>query len=130
MSDFLVDTSVWVAFFRGEAAAVARLDPLLAARRVAVAGPIYAEVLSGAPTRVVQDRLKTLFKSLSWLPEPEEVWDRVAETRFTLARQGYQAKLVEVMIALTAAQAGCTLLSQDRDFEKIQRVLPLDLVLF
>ncbi len=130
MNEFLVDTSAWVAFFRGDADARKRVDPLLAEGRAALSGPIYAEVLSGAPTRAAQNRLRTLLRALRWLPEPAEVWDRIAETRFALAQQGYQAKLVDVMIALTAAESGVGLLTRDRDFQWIHRVLPLNLALF
>jgi predicted nucleic acid-binding protein len=48
MSDVLVDSSVWIDFFRGDAQAVKRLDPLLADGRVAVPGTIYAEVVSAS----------------------------------------------------------------------------------
>ena len=130
MSHFLVDTSVWIDFLRGSSAVVARVDPLLAKGQGAICGPIYAEVLSGARTRYIQHRLRNLFQALRWLPEPLHVWDRVAEVRFNLARLGHQASLPDVMIALTAAESVCALLTRDRDFERIRSVLPLDLVVF
>jgi hypothetical protein len=126
----LADTSVWIDFFRGQPEAVARLRPLLEERRVAIAGPVYAELLSGPRTPEIQDKLRTRLRSLHWLPEPAEVWDRVAEARFALARQGRQAALVDALIAVTAAAARCTLLTRDRDFVRISRVLPLQLELF
>jgi len=121
-----VDTSAWVAFFRGDAAAVRRIDPLLAEMQVAVTGPIYAEVLSGARTRDLQQRLRERLRSLLWLREPPDVWERIAEVRFQLARLGRQASLVDTMIALIAAEAACTLLTRDRDFDALARVLPLE----
>jgi len=130
LSEFLVDTSAWVSFLRGDAEAVSRVDPLLAECRVAISGPVYAEVLSGMPNRVLQNRLRTLFRSFHWLAEPADVWDRVADVRFALAPQGYQATLVDVLIALAAAETGVGLLTRDRDFERIRRVLPLNLFLF
>ena len=125
-----MDTSAWVAFFRGDAAALARVDPLLAEGRAAVAGLIYAEVLSGARSRQVQTRLKTHLKGLPWLPEPADPWERAADTRFTLARQGYQSSLVDVLIALIASDADASLLTRDRDFERIRLVLPLNIMFF
>lgn len=130
MSLFLIETSAWVSFLRGDAATVQRVDPLLAERRVAINGPIYAELLSGALTREIQNQLKILLRSLHWIREPSDIWDRVAEARFTLARQGHQATLVDVMIAISAAEAGAVLLTRDRDFERISLALPLTLSLF
>lgn len=124
MNTWLVDTSAWVAFLRGDTAAVRRVDPLLAERSVAICGAVYAELLSGAVNHELLGRLRLTLRSLNWLPEPPDVWDRIADTRFALARQGYQASLVDVMVAISAAESGTGLLTRDRDFEYIGRVLP------
>src|SRR6266851_9731822 len=58
LSDTLVDSSAWIAFFRGEHSAVRRIDRLLAEGRVATWGPIAAEVLSGVPSRKEFDLLR------------------------------------------------------------------------
>lgn len=130
MTEYLIETSAWVAFFRGDRQAVARIDPLLAEGAAAISGPIYAEVLSGAPTRAALDHLRTLLRSLRWLPDPPALWERVAEVRFNLARQGYQAAIVDIMIGIAAADAGLVLLTRDRDFEYIAEALPLTVSLF
>jgi hypothetical protein len=126
----VVDTSAWVSFFRKDPLAVRRIDPLLADGRVAVTGPILAEILSGAASRADFDRLKGLLGALDRLPDPPELWDRIAETRFTLARKGYQTSLVDVAIALACLDGGHTLVTRDRDFRAIGRVLPLELEVF
>ena len=130
MSDVLADTSAWVAFLRGEKAAVQRLDTLLAEGRVAIAGPVYAEVLSGTASRADFELLGSVLQGLDWLPEPARLWDRIAEARFTLARRGFQAAILDLIIALCALDASHTLLTRDRDFARIQTVLPFDLDLF
>ena len=130
MSDTLVDTSAWVAFLRGDRSAVRRIDPLLADGRAAITGPVAAEVLSGARTRADFDLLKRLLHGLSRLPDPEALWDRVAEHRFALARRGYQASLVDLTIALAALDTGHALLTRDLDFRRIQAVVPVELEIF
>lgn len=91
---------------------------------------MYAEVLSGAPTLAALARLRTLLRSLDWLSEPRDIWDRAAETRFALARRGHQASLVDVYLALSAAEAGHALLTRDTDFARIKEALPLEVTLF
>ena len=130
MSDVLVDTSVWIDFFRGDTRASARLDPLLRDDRAAVSGPIVAEVTSGARTPASFQQLRARLGAVTMLEPPPGLWDRVAAARFTLARQGTQAHLVDLLIALTASHAGHTLLTRDRDFAGIARVVPLDVDLF
>ena len=127
MSDLLVDSSVWVDFFRGGRDVVRRVDAALAKDRVAVCGPVVAEVLSGARTRADFVRVKDAFEGLTLLPDPVDSWPRVAEARFSLARRGTQASLVDVLIALTAADAGHALLTRDADFRRIASVIPVEL---
>jgi predicted nucleic acid-binding protein len=126
----LVDTSAWIAFFRGESAAVKRVDPLLREGEASLTGAVYAELLSGARTRSAFEDLRTLLRSLEWLEEPPGAWDRVAEARFALARQGVQAFLVDLLIAVTAAAAGAPVLTRDKDFGRVARVLPLEVTFF
>jgi predicted nucleic acid-binding protein len=130
MSATLVDSSAWIDFFRGDRAAVRRIDALLAEDRVGVTGVIAAEVLSGAPDRASFQRLRTALHSLGWVDEPEDAWERVADTRFALARAGHQAAITDVLIAVTAAHSGHLLLTRDRDFQRIAPLLSLDLEVF
>lgn len=130
MSDVLVDSSVWIDFFGGDAAAIGRLDVLLQDDRAAVTGPIVAEVTSGARTPAVFQQLRTRLGALVMLVAPADVWERAAEARFALARSGVQAHLVELLIALTASNAGHVLLTRDRDFTAIAQAVPLDVELF
>jgi predicted nucleic acid-binding protein len=47
-----------------------------------------------------------------------------------LARQGAQLHLVDLLIAVTALHASHTLLTRDRDFSAIARVIPVEVELF
>lgn len=130
MSDTLVDTSVWVAFLRGEESAVRRVGPLLANGRAAITGPISAEVLSGARSRSDFDILKSVLEGIDRLEEPALLWDRVAEHRFALARSGHQASLIDLTIALSALDSGHKLVTRDADFRRIRAVVPIELEVF
>jgi predicted nucleic acid-binding protein len=127
VSDLLVDSSVWIDFFRGEAHTVRRIDSALEQDRVAVCGPIVAEVLSGTRTHADFARVKAAFEGLTLLADPPDAWPRVGEARFALARRGTQAALIDVLIALTAAEASHALLTRDSDFRRIATVVPVEL---
>ena len=93
-------------------------------------GGVYAEVLSGTASRADFELLGGLLEGLEWIPEPANLWERVAEARFTLARRGFQAAILDLIIAFCALDAGHTLLTRDRDFARIQTVLPFELDVF
>lgn len=126
----LVDTSAWIDFFRGEPVARACVDGLLNHGEAGVCGPVLAEVLSGTQDRFTWQRLSNLMSALPLLEPEPDAWQRVAELRFLLARKGAQAHLIDLMIAVTAADRRASLLTRDRDFERIAGVLAVDIELF
>jgi predicted nucleic acid-binding protein len=126
----LVDTSAWIDFFRGERAAMKRVDGLLEQGEACLCGPVLSEVLSRARDRVTYQRLSVLLGALPRLAPAADEWQRVADLRFLLARQGTQAHLIDLLIAVTAADCRASLLTRDRDFKRIAGVLSVDLVLF
>jgi predicted nucleic acid-binding protein len=113
VSDTLVDSSAWIDFFRGDARAIAHVDPLLRDDRAAVSGPIVAEVASGARTPAVFQQLRTRLGAVTMLEAPADIW-----------------ALVDLLIALTASHAGHAVLTRDRDFAAIARAVPLDVEIF
>ena len=116
----LVDTSVWVKFFRfSDSRESAHLDSLLQSRGVRICAPIHAEILSGAKNEHERARLQTLFSAGELLPLPENIWDEVSELRFKLARKGHQTSLIDLIIACTSAHHAAPLWSLDKDFELI-----------
>lgn len=119
-----------MSFFRGDPKAVARIDQLLAEDAAAVCGPTFAEVVSGATSGAEMRRLGILLRALNWCELGADAWSRVAEARFTLARAGVSASLVDLLIALTAFESGASLLTRDRDFPRIQKVVPLSVEVF
>lgn len=122
----LVDTPVWVKFFREATSLESRvLDLLLSAGPVATCPPIRTDTLSGAPTRRADERLRQLFDALAHLELPAGVWRTVEESRCELARQGIQASVVDVLIAATAHAHRVALWTLDEDFTRIANVLPV-----
>ena len=126
----LVDTSAWVDFLAGERSAVRRVGELLDEGAASICGPITAELLSGARTSGEYVLLRSLAEGLESLPDPEDAWPRIAQYRFALARSGFLVGLVDLLIAATALDAGLTLLTRDRDFQRIRTVVPIELDLF
>ena len=121
----LVDTSVWVHFFRTGGSVPARvLETLLSFGPAATCAPIRAEVVSGARTKREFDQLRDLFDSLVTLEPPPEMWRHVEEHRFALARRGHQVSIVDLMIALTAYAHHAAVWTLDDDFTRLSAVIP------
>ncbi len=125
-SEILVDTSVWIKFFRFSTAAESiHMDGLLQAKAVCTCAPIRVEILSGARNDRERLHLRELFSAIPVKELPLDLWEKVEEARFTLARKGHQASLVDLSIASTAAHHQVPLWTLDEDFVAIQRVVRL-----
>ena len=86
MSALVVDTSVWVTFFRGQS--IARLEQALSDGDVVLA-PIVAAELGSAPLATQERRkLDEFLRDLPLAPTPLDHWLRVGALRAAAARKG------------------------------------------
>lgn len=129
MSRVLVDTSVWIEMFRkGDSPAIEALGELLRQGFVCTNGLIRAEILSGAKSKADYRRLQEHLSALPLLPDPPALWETIAETRYRLARKGFQAGIADMVVAATASYHRKALLTLDQAFSHIQRALRFELV--
>lgn len=122
MSRVLVDTSIWVDYFRkGDSCPdTPLLGRLLKDGLVCVNGLIRAELLSGTASRREFDALETGLSALTFLDDPPGQWEEVAQARFRLARKGFSASIADLLVAVCAARHQKALWTRDRAFEKIR----------
>ncbi|MEI7998825.1 MAG: PIN domain-containing protein [Candidatus Omnitrophota bacterium] len=121
----LIDSSIWIQCFKpGNSKYTEHLSRLLSDDRVAICGPVRAEVLSGARSLEDFRKFSNWFEGLPYLSvSDEKVWERIAESRFKLARKGIQQNLVDLLIAWIAYEHDVPVWSLDTDFEGIIEVV-------
>jgi len=119
----LVDTSVWIDYFRGRSVShVAALEQALhVGDDVCVCGLILTEVLQGISSDVDYRKTATYFKSLVFLPMTYDTFVRAAEIYRALRRNGVTVRRpMDCLIAATAIEHDVLLLHNDRDFNPIE----------
>lgn len=127
MPKVLVDTSVWVSFFRGSSSVFTdRLAELLQKNGVCITSIIRAELLSGTRNESEYRALAHTLSAVDRLSETTDFWDHVALYRFQLARRGVQPSLVDLSIAVMAHEHRCFLLTEDKAFRTIARIVPFE----
>ena len=123
-SGVLVDTSAWIKFFReGNSPEAAHLSYLLEIGQAAYCAPIRVEVISGARSAREFALLEKFFSALILFEISNEIWAKVEDARFRLARMGYQAAIVDLVIACVAENYKAPLWSLDSDFKFIREVI-------
>jgi predicted nucleic acid-binding protein len=115
----VADTSVWIEYLRrGESGWAWELDELLARGELMMCGPVLAELVAGVPSERRSDYALRL-RALPWSGLDRDGWLRAGLVRGDLRRSGVTASLIDVLIAVSAAQAGASLWTADAAHERI-----------
>jgi|WetSurMetagenome_2_1015567.scaffolds.fasta_scaffold278975_2 tRNA(fMet)-specific endonuclease VapC len=119
----IVDTSVWIEFFRNEISPVSsHLKSLLHSGRVVMTGMILAEILQGIKSGNEVILVKNSLESLPFIEINKKVWQQSGEISATLRRKGITIPLSDIIIACAALTEGFELYTIDPHFEKIPSV--------
>ena len=127
----LVDSSVWVDYFRGLATPQAdKLDLLLGTEPLAVGDLILTEVLQGFGTDREFNEAKRLLSSLEFVVlGGADVAVEAARNYRRLRSAGLTVrKTIDTVIATRCIQSGYELLHNDRDFDAFEQHLGLRVV--
>jgi predicted nucleic acid-binding protein len=127
----LVDTSVWIDYFRGAITAqTEKLDKLLGHEPLAIGDMILAEVLQGFADERDFNIAKKLLTSLKVVDlGGQEVAIQAARNCQVLRRLGVTVrKTIDTVIATRCIESGYDLLHRDRDFEPFVTHLGLRVV--
>jgi len=130
MSDYLVDTSVWVEFLRGEKTAIKkRLENLLDENRAVVSGIILAELLTRISDEKEQHFLEECFLGLPYLEATREIFATAGKMGSTLRKKGITMPLSDLLIASLAKTHALTVLTLDNHFQTLARPLNVQIEL-
>ena len=118
----IVDTTVWIDFFRGtDTPEVRELQRLIeASEDVCICGVILTEVLQGIREDKDHATASAAFDAFLFLPMTQRTFIRAADIYRTLRRRGVTIRnAVDCMIASVAIEHEIPLLHNDRDFDAI-----------
>jgi|DewCreStandDraft_3_1066083.scaffolds.fasta_scaffold05407_3 predicted nucleic acid-binding protein len=120
MAAIVVDTSVWVNFFRlpgspeGE-----ELAELLENGQAAMVAVVLAELMRGARDEAELEFLEETLGALPFLEAQQQTWKRAGRLLFQMRRSGVNLHLADALIATVAQENGCPVYSLDEDFGRI-----------
>jgi predicted nucleic acid-binding protein len=123
----IVDTSVWIDFFRGvDTPQVDTLGSLLRKGTVAVGDIILSEILQGIRSDSEFNHVRNHFRKIPvYSMGGRDLAVRSARNFRRLRLKGYTVKTVDSFIATFCIESGLPLLHNDRDFDLFQKQLGL-----
>jgi predicted nucleic acid-binding protein len=127
----LVDSSVWVDYFKGTITAhTARLDGLLGNEPLAIGDLILTEVLQGFHDDRDFNHARRVLTALTVVElGGQDIAIQAAKNFRTLRRKGVTVrKTIDTVIATRCIESGYELLHNDRDFDPFAKHLGLRVV--
>lgn len=123
MSQVIVDTSVWIDFFKGTLAKKHKeaIQALLDNEQVALTDIIKFEILAGARSQKEYDFLLDILQPLPELYVRREEAQLVCEFGFLLKSKGMLGKYTDVCIAYLSRSHDCLIWSFDSYFQLLSK---------
>jgi len=118
----LVDTSIWIEYFRGRLPDAAAIELGLGQGTVFVTGPILAELLQGVRDAGEAEQLRRCIDAIPYEECRLEDWLAAGEAAFALRRKGMVIPLTDLVIAMVAKRIGAAVYSLDKHFTEIEGV--------
>ena len=111
----LVDTSAWIAFFRGHEPVASLLDTALADGVVALCGVVELELRQGLRPGE-REAVLSLLNAAARLPTTEADWGSAGDLLASLRRSGVTVPSTDGLVAYLALRHDAVLLEHDEHF--------------
>lgn len=125
----LVDTSVWIEFFREKGSPVsALLQEYLKHGQACWTGPIVVELYQGAKTQKEVQVLEQLFGTITYMEITREHYYKAGLISRKAARKGKTFSVIDMILAIVAQEEHLLLYSLDTHFQDIAEYCTMSLV--
>jgi predicted nucleic acid-binding protein len=119
-TEIIVDTSVWIEFFRdADAPITLYLHTLLRSRRVIIVGMVLAEILQGVKDPGEANLVQENMEKLPYLEMTRELWQTAGGLSAALRRKGITIPLSDLTIAAVAISEDHEVFTLDPHFQKV-----------
>ena len=128
---YLIDTSLWVAYLRGDSRAIPLRNLISAGAPVASTEPVLMEVEAGAQTQKAREQDRRLLTGCKWLPFDPISDFRGAADIYAIARtRGITPSgHVDCMIIAVALRNNATLLTLDDQQRRVAELVGVTSIL-
>ncbi len=122
MKKVVIDTSIWIEYFKGSEPAAAVIDDQVK-YDLYVTGPIIAELIQGMKTESERDLFRALIESLPRLSISDQDWVAAGQIGSELREKGVTVPLPDLLIYRVALSNDCAIFTLDKHFKMITKAL-------
>jgi tRNA(fMet)-specific endonuclease VapC len=115
----LVDTTIWIDFFRARSKIGDRLETLLMENAVWTCGIVMFEVLQGIKSEGEKNKILSVLASLPYVEMTKKLWQSAAELSILVKKNGVNLPLSDIFIAAIAMENDLAIYTLDNHFTQI-----------
>jgi predicted nucleic acid-binding protein len=116
----LPDTCAWIDFFRGnDSPLTVAVEQSLLNTVTVTCGIVVTELLQGVKSPREEALILNAFQALTHLEMTRDLWIKAGKLAARMRQQGQILPLSDIIIAVTALEHGCAVLTIDRHFDSI-----------
>jgi len=118
----LIDTSVWVDFFRGRANIVKPVKMLIVSNQAVLCGVVISEIVQGIKAVKEQQIVKEAFRGIPYIEMDRTCWEEAGNIVLKLRERGKIVPLTDIFMATLAIHYELEIFTFDKHFELISGV--------
>ena len=115
----LVDTSVWIEFFKANSSVSNNLELLLIEDSVEICGVVLFELLQGIKSESEKLKIKEILLNLPYVEINKNIWQKSAEISLNIKKKGYTIPFSDILIGTLAIENNFSVFTLDKHFELI-----------
>ena len=125
----LVDTSVWIKYFRDKSAGLSeKVDEILSKHEVYVPKIVIAELIQGSKSEREISVIEDFVDAFNIIDQREDTWIKAGRLSYNLKKKGKTVNLTDCYIAVIAEEYDCHIFSLDEHFKDIQKSVCIQLM--
>lgn len=115
----MVDTSVWIEYFKNKEEISSIVDDLIDKDLICVTGPVIAELIQGVKTEKELKLLNMYIDAIPYEPCKNDDWVNAGVISYNLRKKGMTIPLTDMLIAAVSIRCGARIFTFDRHFDSI-----------
>ena len=115
----LVDTTIWIEFFRTRSKIADHLETLLTQNAVWTCGVVLFEVLQGIKSDNEKTKLLGMLTGLPYIEMTKALWQSAAELSASLKKKGLNLPVSDIFTATIAIENDLSVFTLDNHFTEI-----------
>lgn len=112
----LIDTSIWIMYFRDERNIVETVENLLNKNAAFITGPVISELLQGMKNKKEMELLNKYIDAVPYEPCQLDDWKNTGIISLELRKKGITVPLTDVLIASVAMRCKMKIYTLDKHF--------------